>query len=338
MGFCFCATEEEEEETPQYLDDPRRHSQVAAGAESLRGLQRSCVRRRRAPPTTAAAVRRRRLLATASRSRHQPSSLPLLSHTKVEELVGQLSRIIPPVDVAWTDAVVNTSALPSAQQPGRPQSPLGAFERRHSMSLQGQGRPPLATPPPSGMPPSPFAGQQQQQAQQAPGGGAGASFSGPALQWTDSRKLLEAAIAMEQLQPIPESGSGGGGGWGGGWDGGALQVAEQRLQVRVCRAAAGCSAGLLPTAARQLPACNAALLSVAPAGPPVQAETGAQRAGGRRWVPPLRLHCRCVRVTAAAHTNWGRNEPSSTPRPLLLPQATASFAPSALASSVSQPV
>lgn len=61
------------------------------------------------------------------------------------------------------------------------------------------------------------------------------------LQWTDSRKLLEAAIGMEQMQltsmtSIPEgisaTPSGRGWGWGGGgWGDGALDAAEQRLQV-----------------------------------------------------------------------------------------------------------
>lgn len=56
-----------------------------------------------------------------------------------------------------------------------------------------------------------------------------------ALQWTDSRKLLEAAIAIEQIQPmepIPEAPPRGGF-WG--WDDGsaALQEQEQRLQGRL---------------------------------------------------------------------------------------------------------
>lgn len=59
------------------------------------------------------------------------------------------------------------------------------------------------------------------------------------LQWTDSRKLLEAAIAMEQLgtihEDVPATTSGKGWGWGGGgWGEGALDAAEQRLQVGAC--------------------------------------------------------------------------------------------------------
>lgn len=59
------------------------------------------------------------------------------------------------------------------------------------------------------------------------------------LQWTDSRKLLEAAIAIEQLdlctihEEVPATNSGRGWGWGGGgWGDGALDAAEQRLQAR----------------------------------------------------------------------------------------------------------
>lgn len=59
-------------------------------------------------------------------------------------------------------------------------TPMGAFERRQSVSFRA----------------SPFAG-----AAAAPAAGQFAgSVTGPALQWTDSRKLLEAAIAMEQVQ------------------------------------------------------------------------------------------------------------------------------------------
>jgi hypothetical protein len=57
----------------------------------------------------------------------------------------------------------------------RPNTPAGAFERRQSVSFRA----------------APAAGQRA-----GPAGG-------PALQWTDSRKLLEAAIAMEQIEAGP---------------------------------------------------------------------------------------------------------------------------------------
>lgn len=118
---------------------------------------------------------------------------------------------MPPVEVGWgADAVVNVSRLPSLA-PTRPADPLGTFQRRHSMSLA----------------------QQQQQGGEPAGGGGGRPGT-DALQWTDSRKLLEAAIAIEQLTPIQEDAPAAAGwGWGaGGWGGTPLDAAEQRLQVK----------------------------------------------------------------------------------------------------------
>jgi hypothetical protein len=92
---------------------------------------------------------------------------------QAEELRGRLSAFIQPMDVDFrnADATVNLSSLPSGRL-GRPSAPLGAFERRQSMRQEVS---PLASPP----------------------GTAGTSGG---LQWTDSRKLLEAAIGMEQMQ------------------------------------------------------------------------------------------------------------------------------------------
>lgn len=63
----------------------------------------------------------------------------------------------------------------------RTPSSLGVFERRQSM----RDLPPQQQPQQQGQ------GEQQQQ--------------GEGLQWTESRKLLEAAIAIQQMQPMPVS-------------------------------------------------------------------------------------------------------------------------------------
>lgn len=126
--------------------------------------------------------------------------------TQAEELRGRLSTFIQPLDVdfASADATVNLSSLPSGRLGGRPSTPLGAFERRQSMRQEAS---PLASPP----------------------GTAGGAPGGGGLQWTESRKLLEAAIGMEQMQSIPEDASSRDGGvWGPG-----LQAAEARLTSRL---------------------------------------------------------------------------------------------------------
>lgn len=63
---------------------------------------------------------------------------PPLALDQAAELRGQLSRIMPPLEVDWAaDATINTTRLPSrtAAAGARPQSPLGVFERRPSMRL-----------------------------------------------------------------------------------------------------------------------------------------------------------------------------------------------------------
>ncbi|KAI3426931.1 hypothetical protein D9Q98_006875 [Chlorella vulgaris] len=127
------------------------------------------------------------------------------SRSEAEDLRGRLSAIMPPLDADWqSEATVNLSGRPSA-------TPGTAFERRQSMRLASGA--------------SLTSGGQQ--AQQGPG---------CALQWTESRKLLEAAIAMEQLEPavpptIHEEWS-----TGRGWAGvevSAVQAEEARLQQRL---------------------------------------------------------------------------------------------------------
>ncbi|EFN56859.1 hypothetical protein CHLNCDRAFT_144480 [Chlorella variabilis] len=120
----------------------------------------------------------------------------------VEELRNQLSSIMPPLDVGWqADATVNV-ALTS-------QPSLGVFERRHSMSLGAATMP--------------------RREQQQPGNG-----QPHQLKWTDSRKLLEAAIGMEQMQPIPENTPPASNGWGWGQgQGPGLEAEEARLQERL---------------------------------------------------------------------------------------------------------
>ena len=234
MACCFGPAEEVPPGSPPFRRGSRgRQAEVAAQ-----------LRHRCRPSTAAGAAVAPHLCSGASAPPPQ-----------VEELRQQLSRIMPPLEVGWQDATVNTTRLPSAAQPATHPSPFGAFERRHSMrqgaaqaqqgrqqspqadeQLHGDSRtasggrracrcsprPCLACTPadPRLLPPPPL--------QTASAGG---------LQWTDSRKLLEAAIAMEQMGTIHEdvaaTPSGKGWGWGGGgWTDGALDAAEQRLQAR----------------------------------------------------------------------------------------------------------
>lgn len=201
--LCCCGGADSDAEPPQFMSSsaqPQVESVAATAAASL--LRLSSWLRRPSPPTTLSAHRQ-------------------TPWTQADELRGRLSAILRPVEVDWTtEATINLSSLPSASHPGLGNSPLGAFERRHSIR-PGQH---------SELAAAAAQGQRQEEVD-------GRRHS-VGLMWTDSRKLLEAAIGMEQLEAIPEdiaaSRSQRWWGWGGGgWGKGALDAAEQRLQVRL---------------------------------------------------------------------------------------------------------
>lgn len=124
MACCFSSSSglhDPDDSQPQPIDDSGR-VRATARFSPLLLPRRRCWR----PP--------------ASRSRPTP---PCCSHSsllwQVEDLRRRLSGIIPPVDVQWgAQATVNTSGI-SGSGPGgggRPTTPLGAFERRQSVSLR----------------------------------------------------------------------------------------------------------------------------------------------------------------------------------------------------------